>query len=294
MTMLNPKPSRHCQTVAGFQLGERVAAGPHATVYRGERAGAQAAVKIYDAEQAAAWGERVRREGEAQQQVKHPCVAQLLSSGVLPDGALYVVSAWVDGQRLEDRIAARPMTWQELHPIVQALGRGLHAIHSAGVVHRDLKPSNVILPASGDPHAVILDFGHSLVLSEDRLTETGQILGTASYTAPEQAAGRTIDARADLYALGVILYRALTGVLPFVDPSPAEVLRRHLSEPVIPPRTRAPQLAILPAAEDLCMWLLAKDPDARVPNTRVLAITLQSLAREAGLPSARTPSEHVA
>jgi serine/threonine-protein kinase len=276
------KHSRLAETVAGFRLVERVAEGPQATVYRGERAGARAAVKIYDLEPGASWQERVRREGAAQNQVKHPCVAELLDSGVLPDGALYLVSAWIDGQRFEDRLAAGPLAWPALRPIVQAIGRGLHVIHAAGVVHRDLKPANVILPTAGDPAAVILDFGHSLTLSEERLTETGQILGTASYTAPEQAAGKLPDARADLYALGVIVYRALTGLLPFVDASPAEVLRRHLSEPVVPPRARAPERGIPSVAEDLCMWLLAKDPDARVPNTRVLAITLHALAVEPG------------
>jgi serine/threonine-protein kinase len=214
-----------------------------------------------------------------QQKVAHPSVARLHASGVLDDGAFYLVSEWIDGVRLEDRLAAGPMEWHELGPIAWSISRGLHAIHAAGVVHRDLKPSNVMLPRAGEP-AVILDFGHALLLDDERLTETGQILGTASYIAPEQASGHPLDGRADLYALGVILYRGLTGCLPFDGPSSAEVLRRHVSEPVVRPTERAPSRTIPRAAEDLCMWLLAKEPAARVPNTRVLILTLQGMARE--------------
>jgi serine/threonine protein kinase len=115
------------------------------------------------------------------------------------------------------------MTWSEIRPVVAALGAGLDAIHRAGIVHRDVKPQNVMLPR-GSAGAVILDFGHALVLGDERLTDRGVILGSASYMAPEQAAGQPLDGRADLYALGVILYRALTGVLPFDHPSPAAFL----------------------------------------------------------------------
>ena len=272
--------SRLQQRVAGFELVEQVAAGPLATVYRARGATGWAAIKIYEPEQSARWSERVHREADVQAKLAHPCVARLHGAGVLDDGAFYLASEWIEGRRLEDRLGGGPIEWDELAPIAWSISRGLHAIHAAGVVHRDLKPSNVMLPRAGEPPAVILDFGHALLLDDERLTETGQILGTASYTAPEQAAGRPLDGRADLYALGVILYRGLTGFLPFDGPSAAEVLRRHVSEPVVRPSLRAPARAIPRAVEDLCMWLLAKEPEARVPSTRVLVLTLQGMARE--------------
>jgi serine/threonine protein kinase len=262
---------------AGFELGACIARGPLAEVYRAERGGEPIALKVYrpglgpDRHDA-----RIRREHEAQARVSHRAVARLLDWGPLPDGSVYLASEWIEGMRLEDRLEG-PIAWEALFPIACALAEGLGAIHAAGIIHRDLKPSNVMLPDSGRSAAVLLDFGHSLVLSEERLTDRGEILGSASYMAPEQASGGALDFRVDLYALGVMLYRGLCGVLPFVDESPAEVLRQHITEPVVPPRKRAPAQPIPAAAEDLCMWLLAKQPDARLPNARVLAITLASI-----------------
>ncbi len=189
-------PSRLGQLVGGYALVERVADGPYATVYRGRKKGdADAAVKIYEA---SALGRRIQREAAAQKEVLHPCVAPLVGSGDLPDGARYLVSTFIVGERLEDRLARGTIDWHEIVPVVHAVGRGLAAIHAAGIVHRDVTPANVMLPAGGEPAAVILDFGHALVLDDERLTETGQLLGSASYSAPEQAAGRPLDGRAPI------------------------------------------------------------------------------------------------
>src|SRR6185312_7195441 len=101
------------------------------------------------------------------------------------------------------------MSWRELAPIALALAAGLAALHAAGIVHRDLKPSNVIVPASGTPAAVILDLGHAALHDDTRITHTGTTVGSLLYMAPEQVRGGAVDGRADLYALGVVLYRAL-------------------------------------------------------------------------------------
>ena len=194
-----------------------------------------------------------------------------------PTGACYLVSEWIDGRPLADCI---PATWLEVRRIIAAIGAGLGAIHAAGIVHRDLKPGNVIVPRSNDPAAVILDFSHSLVSSDARVTEAGIVLGSAAYMSPEQAGGLPLDGRSDLYALGVIAYELLCGVPLFRAVSPAELLHCHRREPVVPPRRRAPERAIPAVAEDLVMWLLAKDRDARVPNARVLAVTLGAMAIE--------------
>jgi serine/threonine-protein kinase len=124
------------------------------------------------------------------------------------------------------------------------------------------------------------------VIDDARLTGTGLVLGSAHYMAPEQAKGGPIDHRADLYAVGVVLYRMLTGTLPFDHASPAEVMRMHQQEPVPPPRTRT-AAEIPSAAEDLCLWLLAKDPAQRVPNAHVLRLTLEALERSGSAPEVK-------
>ncbi|WP_236604802.1 serine/threonine-protein kinase [Sandaracinus amylolyticus] len=248
-----------------------------ASVYRGERAGDAVAVKVYAphlAEKARSV-ERAGREREAQRAIDHPFVARLLDAGHTDDGAPYLVSEWIQGHTLEQRLGAGAMTWAELRPIAAAIARALGAIHRASIVHRDVKPSNIVLPEAGEPAAMLLDFGHALLLDEVRLTESGFSLGTAAYMAPEHAEGAAIDGRADLYSLGVVLYRALAGVLPFDDVSPALVIDRHRYDPVVPPRVRAPERAVDPMANDLVMWLLEKDPAQRVPNATVLLHTIR-------------------
>ncbi len=263
-------------TIPGCNVDKLVASSSVATVVRATRGTEIVAVKVYRSSShlPAFNDQRVRREELAQRQIEHPCVARLIDAGCLPTGEPYLVSAWIDGPRLEDRLARGALTVSETVSILRALAAGLVAIHARDIIHRDLKPANIILPFDS-PSAVILDFGHSLLSNEQRLTDTGVILGSACYMAPEYASGAPIDARADLYALGVILYRCLTGVLPFDDRSDAEVLLKHQHEPVIPPRER--DRTIPQPLEDLCMWLLAKDPAARVPNAHVLEYTLRAM-----------------
>jgi serine/threonine protein kinase len=269
--------------VAGFVIEALGHAGPIATVYRARRGNEAVALKLYPPGLLQAEvSRRVEREGHAQGLVAHPCVGRLLDWGFFDDGAAFLASEWVSGQSLEEKLAA-PVDWEALSPVIVAIAAGLAAIHQVGIVHRDLKPSNILLPGSGQPAAVIVDFGHSLVLDAKRLTEVGVTVGSAAYMAPEQAAGAEVDARADLYALGAILYRGLTGELPHRAASTAEVLRMHQVEPVVPPRVRAPERDIPAAAEDLALWLLAKNPAGRPPSARVLLNTLRYIgARSTG------------
>jgi serine/threonine-protein kinase len=265
-------------TVAGFELVRHVAHHDGvASVYEAVRGNERAAVKLYHSSWLAR-AQRNEREELAQRQIAHPCVARVLAADRLADGSFVLASEWIDGESLEARLAKGPLPWASIVAIVRDIARGLGAIHTAKVVHRDVKPSNILLPASGAATAVMVDFGHALVVDEARLTASGVVLGSAHYMAPEQAQGLAIDHRVDLYAAGVVLYRMLTGVVPFDHASPAEVMRMHQQEPVPPPRTRTNN-SVPRAAEDLCLWLLAKSPAQRVPNAHVLRLTVEALEK---------------
>lgn len=260
---------------------EPAARGPHAAVYRSRIGDQIVAVKIYNTGAARPRRvERAAREAQALRRIDHPAVARLLQAGELVDGSPYLISAWIDGESLAERLARGAVPWRGALSIVASLAEALIVVHSAGIVHRDLKPSNILLPAIGKPAAVLVDFGHCLLAGDGRLTESGVVLGSASYMAPEQGAGLAVDLRADLYALGIVLYELLTGCLPFQASSAAELVRLHQTEPVVGPRRRAPANEISPSAEDLCLWLLAKTPQGRPPSARVLGVTVAALLQE--------------
>jgi serine/threonine-protein kinase len=263
-------------TVDGWHIVARIASSDHAAVFRAECEGSDVAFKICRAGNDPTAARRAEREAEALRRIAHPAVASLIAAGA-QRGTPYVVTPWIAGTLFASRIAMGPLTWRELHPILVALCDGLGAIHRADVVHRDLKPSNVILPASGEPAAVILDLGHASVLGDPRITPSGVTVGTDGYMAPEQLAGGKADARSDLYALGVIAYRALTGSAPF-SASGAELWRAQRSAAIEPLRKRAPELDVPREAEDLCLWLLAREPSERLPSAAVLAVTLRAVA----------------
>jgi serine/threonine protein kinase len=263
------------RVIAGCAIEREIATSDHATVFRARRDGAPVALKLAhrqaDDPIAAA---RFAREAMVLARVDHPCVLPLLDAGLWVDGTPYLVTPWLDGEMLEHRLRSGGVAWPSIADVIAAIARGLRALHAARVVHRDIKPSNVIVPAKGEPGAVILDLGHSHLIGEPRITPTGAAVGSLPYMAPEQLAGRALDGRVDLYAVGVILYRALTRQLPFAT---AEILsgRRDL----VPPRRRTPHAAIPAAAEDLCLWLLAADPAERLPSANVLSATLAAIAR---------------
>ncbi len=270
VTDLEPPPH-----IDGIQFERLIARNDIASVYRGVHESAPVAIKIYSLRALlnTSWNERALREKRAQRAVEHPCIARLLDAGQTQDGAPYLISQWAEGSTLEALLSKGRLDWERARPITIAIVRALRAIHAASMVHRDLKPSNIIIPDSGDPAAILLDFGHVLLLDEARLTESGWSLGTAAYMAPEQANGITPDGRADLYSLGVTLYRALTGALPFEHVSPAVVVDLHRHEPVIEPRKRVPEIPVI--ANDLVMWLMEKRPEHRAPSANVLLHTIR-------------------
>jgi serine/threonine protein kinase len=197
--------------------------------------------------------------------VKHPQVVRFLDFAFDPRWP-YLVTEFFEGRPLGELLragGALPAAWA-LH-LVSQIADALGAVWQAGVVHRDIKPDNILVGPNGS--AKLIDFGLAMseVLQAGRTDISPELAGTAAYLAPEQAkdAG-TVDHRADIYSLGVTLYEALTGRLPFEGKNRVQVIFQHLSATPVPPAQRAP--GIPPLASDLCLWMLAKDPADRPQN----------------------------
>jgi len=222
---------------------------------------------------------RFQREAQALAQLDHPHVTRVHTQGRAGDW-LYLVMDLAPGGDLAQRLARGPLEPEAARSLLRVLGRAVAYVHAQGLLHRDLKPSNVVFDA--DERPLLVDFGLVRRVSGSSLTQTGTILGTPSHMAPEQAEGaRTVDARADVYGLGAILFHALTGRAPFVGPTPMAVLSKVMGE--LPPDVRELAPRVPADLADLCAWALAKDPQDRpqTAETFVDALAPQSVRARA-------------
>ena len=228
---------------------------------------------------------RFIREAQAAAAVVHPCVAAVYEINELDD-AVFIAMEYVDGRTLRSVMEAQttPMAVQEALRIAREIALALSYAHAAGVVHRDLKPENMMLDARGV--LKILDFGLAKqtggLLSHDVssaptifTTGEGVILGTPSYMAPEQIRGRTVDSRADLFSLGVILYELVTGARPFRGASAMEVLIATARDELTPPSTLNPRVPV--GLDAVLARTLAKAPEDRIASADELVAALDAL-----------------
>jgi len=222
-----------------YRVIEPVAQGGMGTVYRAERVklGRIVAVKVlHDALPNELSGrKRFEIEAMAMAKLEHPHCASVLDVGVYHDRP-YVVMDFVSGQNLKDLIASGPQPIARAVEIVRQVLSGLAHAHELGIIHRDIKPANLVLSQKtglGD-HVKILDFGLARLHDSGQNLTTGVVVGTPAYMAPEQIRGTGLDARADLYACGVLLFELLTGGKPFHSEAddPIEVCRMHLKSPI--------------------------------------------------------------
>jgi serine/threonine-protein kinase len=219
---------------------------------------------------------RFQREAEAASVLFHPNVMGVFDVNCTQDGRPYIVGELLEGEQLGaflDRVGKLPVP--SAVRIVRQICAALGAAHERGIVHRDVKPENVFLTGdSAAPLAKVLDFGISKVTQEGQdLTRTGTVMGTPAYMAPEQARGDKVDARADVYATGAILYRAVTGKKPFEGLDPMATLTAVLAEE--PPRPRAVEPALPEALEMIVQRAMAKDAGERYSGMAALAEALE-------------------
>ncbi len=186
----------------------------------------------------------------------------------------FVALELLDGGGLDDRLAGTPQPGKQAAELMVTLARAVHVAHQAGIVHRDLKPTNVLYTSDGVPK--ITDFGLAKRIdSDDGQTESGQIMGSPSYMAPEQARGdsRNVEPPADVYALGAILYEMLTGRPPFKGETPMETVRQVLDDDPVTPSRLVPRVPR--DLETICLKCLHKDPAKRYESAQALADDLE-------------------
>ena len=218
---------------------------------------------------------RFSREARTVARLSHPGIVRLLDIGEDDDGP-YLVMELVDGEDLKARIAREGrIAPQEVARIGAQVASTLAFAHRHGVVHRDIKPQNVLIDRAGN--AKLADFGIAQLLEvsgESRLTRSGMMVGTSDYLAPEQAEGRPVDGRTDIYALGIVLWECLTGELPFPGENFVAVAMRQLKDPLPDPRTR---VAEVPARLAECVVRAgAKRPDDRFADAEDFAAELEA------------------
>lgn len=266
--------------IAGrYSLDHEVGRGGMATVYLADdlRHRRRVAVKVLHPDLARAVGpERFLREIEIAAGLSHPHILPLHDSGDA-DGTLYYVMPFVAGESLQDRLNREgQLPIDDALRIAREVADALHYAHGRGVVHRDVKPANIMLESN---HALVTDFGVALIaqpLPEDRLTATGVSPGTPAYMSPEQATGGQVDGRADIYALGCVLYEMLCGEPPFTGSNPRVVLTRKLFEPV--PSVRRMRETVSPALEHAIVKALARSPADRFRTAAEFAQALEAAA----------------
>ncbi|MGA9161270.1 MAG: protein kinase [Actinomycetota bacterium] len=256
-----------------YELGPVLGEGGMARVHRGldRQLRRPVAVKVLapPLDRDRSFVERFRREARAAAGLSHPNVVAVFDTGS-DGGTHFIVTELVEGETLAERLSRTgPLPPAEVVAVAVDICRALAAAHGRGLIHRDIKPGNVMLLPDG--RVKVVDFGIARAAGSDTLTGTGVVLGSTAYLSPEQAGGKRVDDRADLYALGCVLYEMLTGHVPFSADTPIATAYRHVNEAPPRPSTIAP---VQPELEEIVLRCLEKDPADRFASATELAAAL--------------------
>jgi serine/threonine protein kinase len=293
-----PAPRKAKTEIGNYVLVKKLGEGGMGVVFEAEHKMIQkrVALKMLHADKAndAQIYERFKREAKISSQIKNPHIVDITDFGQTDNGDLYLVMEYLEGQDLGHLLDQRKfISLAEAQHILIQSSQALAAAHRVGVVHRDLKPDNIFLiTKDGDGRYVkLLDFGIAKIAEASAaLTKAGMIIGTPEYMSPEQCEGRPVDARSDLYSLGVIAYHMLTGRVPFSHEHFSRVLLMHSSEPPTPLRKMRPGLQITPVIEATIMKCLEKRREDRYQSMDELLAALNTW--NVGSPSASPSHEN--
>jgi len=268
---------------AGYRIEQRLGRGGMGILYLAVEPGLErhVALKLIAPEAAAdeVFARRFAEESRIAASIEHPNVVPIYAAGE-ERGVPFIAMRYVSGADLARRLVKDGRLGPALAvELIAQIGNGLDAIHAAGLVHRDVKPANVLLSgAEGAEHAYITDFGVARnVSTESGLTQTGRFVGTLDYVAPEQISGGAVDARADVYALGCLLFKLLTGEVPFPKEGDAARLFAHLNDPPPAPSLYVPEVSM--ALDDVVIRAMSKGRDDRHPSAGDLGRAAQAALR---------------
>jgi hypothetical protein len=270
------------QTLGSYRIAQVLGEGGMGRVYLGvhPQINSHVAIKVLSEECARdrVLVERFVAEARAVNLIRHENIVSVVDISALPDGRPYIVMERLEGESLGELLRRGPMPLGTLSRLMGDVLRGLAAAHDQGIIHRDLKPDNIFVLKSG--RAKILDFGIAKLMpgvgSIDEGTRTGTLLGTPFYMAPEQALGRPVDPRSDIYSIGVILYECVTGRRPFAGTTLYELLKQHVE--VEPPAPSSMRRDLTPSFEAVIRRALEKQPHQRFQSALELSAALDQAA----------------
>jgi serine/threonine-protein kinase len=267
-----------------YKVLARIGAGGMGVVYRVEhlRLGKTAAMKVLAPDVAAKpeMVQRFRLEAQAVSKLSHSNIVQTFDFGQFED-ALYLIMEYVKGEDLAALLKREgPLPFPRAARMFAQACSALTEAHDHGIIHRDLKPENLMVHKrrDGSEHVKVLDFGLAKLREREEsaaVTTGKQILGTPYYMSPEQVRGERLDPRSDVYSLGATLYRVLTGSTPFNAPSPMGILSKHVTDPVVPPRQRAPERGLPSEADEIVLRAMAKNVEERYPSAAAVQEDLE-------------------
>ncbi len=280
------------QVLDKYELLERVGQGGMAIVYRGLDRSLKrtVAVKILhkhlaDYQEAR---DRFEREAQAVAKLRHENILEIFDYSAKADSESYIVTEFIDGQTLKQFVTDRPITYPEVGAMIMLqVARALAHAHAGGILHRDIKPENIMIRSDGV--VKLMDFGISHMVDLERLTVTGQLLGSPAYMAPEHVEGRPLDFRTDVFAVGIVLYQLTVGKLPFEGKNPHEVLKRIAECKFVDPRVANPRIGN--RLGRIILRAMAAQPGDRYPAIGEMVVALESYLEESGLETDKVTSE---
>jgi serine/threonine protein kinase len=294
MVVVRKRPRLIGRVVSHYRILEHLGGGGMGVVYKAEDAKLHrtVALKFLAAEltKNPTAKERFMQEARAASALDHPNLCTIYEVDETLEGQLYIAMAFYDGETLEERIFRGPLPYREAIEITLQMAQGLARAHESGIIHRDIKPANIILTRRGE--VKIVDFGLAKLAGQVGLTRTGSSLGTPTYMSPEQADGKPVDIRTDVFSLGVLLYEMVTGRKPFSGDHPEAIIHSLLHDEPVAPGKIVPGLP--QALERVIAGCLAKDRNDRYPSCQVLIAALQPLLESGAevtiLPGTKPPA----